>query len=454
MTGTTPSRVLTPGQARRAAVSAQRLDRARPVGPVGVGHVTRLVDRIGLLQIDSVNVLARAHLLPVFSRLGPYDVGLLDRLAGRRPRRLVEYWAHEASYLPPATYQLLRWRMERHRERNHWGRELALHPGVVDAVRDLVAERGPVTASQVHDLLGHRRGPQEGWGWHWTPAKHALEHLFNVGEIATARRTPQFERAYDLTERVLPAEVLARPVPAEADAVRELVAIAAAAHGVATLRGLADYFRLPAAPTARAVAALVADGTLEEVRVAGWSRPAYLHTAARVPRSTHARALLAPFDPLVFERRRLHEIWGMHYRIGIYTPVAQRTHGYYVLPFLLGEHLVARVDLKADRAAGVLRVRAAHAEDPAGVPGLPATGAGVWPGAAEVVAELAAELAVTAQWLGLGTVVVDGDAGGSLARDLAGHLARDVTGARDLAGPLGRDVTGRLARSPTTAAPG
>ncbi|WP_098485529.1 winged helix-turn-helix domain-containing protein [Georgenia soli] len=416
---------MTPGQARRTAVAAQGLDRPRPApGTATMAHLQRVIDRIGLLQIDSVNVLARAHLLPVFSRLGPYDTALLDRASGRAPRRLVEYWAHEASYVPPRTYQLLRWRMEQHRERGHWGRELSHQPGLVEAVRDLVAEHGPVTARELHTLLGHERGRKEHWGWNWTPAKHALEHLFEIGEVAAAGRSSQFERAYDLTERVLPPEVLASPVPERSDAVRELVRIAARAHGVATLRCLADYFRLRSDATARAVAELVEEGTLLPVRVTGLDRAAYLHADARVPRRTTARALLAPFDPLVFERRRLLDLWGMHYRIEIYTPRARRTHGYYVLPFLLGEHLVARVDLKADRGGGVLRVRAAHAESPGDVPGLVRSGSAAWPTADDVVAALAAELAEVAAWLGLDDVVVDEDAGG----DLAGELARRTPG--------------------------
>jgi uncharacterized protein len=420
-----PAETMTLGQARRTAVAAQGLDRPRPApGTATMAHLQRVIDRIGLLQIDSVNVLARAHLLPVFSRLGPYDVKLLDRASGRAPRRLVEYWAHEASYVPPRTYQLLRWRMERHRERGHWGRELSHEPGLVEAVRNLVAEHGPVTARELHAVLGHERGAKEHWGWNWTPAKHALEHLFEIGEVAAAGRNTQFERAYDLTERVLPAEVLAAPVPDEADAVRELVRIAARAHGVGSVRCLADYFRLRGDVTARAVAELVEEGALVPVRVTGWDRAAYLYAGTRVPRRTAARALLAPFDPLVFERRRLLDLWGMHYRIEIYTPQDRRTHGYYVLPFLLGEHLVARVDLKADRRDGVLRVRAAHAEAPDGVPGLVRTGSAAWPSEDDVVASLAAELGETAVWLGLDDVVVDAEARG----DLAGKLARRTPG--------------------------
>ena len=367
-----------------------------------MAHVQRLLDRIGLLQIDSVNVVARAHLLPVFSRLGPYDISLLGRASlgtPARPRRLVEYWAHEASYIPPRTYRLLRWRMEAHREHGWAASRLRETPDAFVRVLDIVAEHGPVTASQVHSLLGHERSAKVNWGWNWTVAKVALEGCFAVGAIAAAHRTSQFERAYDLTERVLPAAVLAGPELGRTESVIELVEISARAHGLGTLRCLADYFRLRIEPTRAAVAHLVATGVLEEVLVRGWDRPVYLHTEAWVPRTVSGRALLAPFDPLVFERRRLEELFGMHYRIEIYTPAHKRVHGYYVLPFLLGDRLVARVDLKADRAAGGLLVRSAFAEEEAPV------------GTAE---ELAAELRVMAQWLGLSDVVVPAGARGDL----------------------------------------
>ncbi|MEE6273424.1 winged helix-turn-helix domain-containing protein [Georgenia wangjunii] len=414
-------RTLTLAQARRVAVAAQGLDRARPA-PVTTAHVRRTVERTGLLQIDSVNVLARAHLLPLFSRLGPYDVALLERATARPPRRLVETWGHEACYVPAKTYPLL---LQTRRRWSGMGVETleSQHPGALAEVRAVVAESGPVTTREVERLLDARYAVRRGgWGWRWSVAKLALENLFDTGEITAAHRTAQFERAYDLTERVLPPAVLARGVPDPADASRELVRIAARAHGVASLRCLADYFRRPQATVRAAVADLVDAGELEPVRVHGWGRPAWLHVGARVPRRTRARALLAPFDPLVFERERLATLFGMHYRIGIYTPAAQRTHGYYVLPFLLGEHLVARVDLKADRPLGVLRVRTAYAEEP-GAPG-DAAALATWPGPGEVVTELAAELAVMAQWLGLGAVVVDPDAAG----DLTGPLRAVVGG--------------------------
>ncbi|MDD9207220.1 crosslink repair DNA glycosylase YcaQ family protein [Georgenia sp. 10Sc9-8] len=414
---------LTLAQARRVAVAAQGLDRARPrPWSADLGHLRRAVQRLGVLQIDSVNVLARAHQITLFSRLGPYDTSLVDRAAGTAPRRIVETWGHEACFVPVETYPLLTW------TRRRWGSMTDLdaqHPTAVVEVRDVLAAIGPATSRQVEQALGDRYAARgEGWGWRWSVAKRALESLFDAGEVTAAYRTPQFERAYDLTERVLPAHVTGRAVPDHADAVRALVQIAARAHGVGTVRCLSDYFRLPQAPVRRAVAELVEAGVLHPVQVAGWRRPAWLHTGARVPRRTDARALLAPFDSLVFERTRLLDLFGMHYRIGIYTPAARRTHGYYVLPFLLGEHLVARVDLKADRSAGTLLVRSAFAE-PAGAPGDDAARR-TWPAPAEVVRALAAELREMASWLGLADVVVEPGAPGDLPGPLAADLDRAV----------------------------
>lgn len=411
------TRTITLAQARRIAIAAQGLDRPRPAR-VTMRHVTRTIERIGLLQIDSVNVLARAHLLPLFARLGPYGTGLLDRAAGRAPRRIVEAWAHEASFVPVATYPFVAW------TRRRWAGmdPVALeerHPGLQRAVHEIVAVHGPLTGRQVEALVDAEHAERaDGWGWRWSAAKVALETLFDAGDLTAARRNAQFERVYDLTARVLPPHVRDRPPPAPDDAVRELTRIAARAHGVGTVRCLADYFRLGQRVTRRAVEELVDEGELEPVTVTDWDRPAWLHVAARVPRRTATRALLAPFDPLVWERRRVLELFGMHYRIGIYTPAARRAHGYYPLPFLLGEHLVARVDLKHDRDARLLRVRSAHAEEPGPDGAVRAT----WPAPAVVVVELAAELATMATWLGAGAVVVDDDAGGDLARPLRAEL--------------------------------
>lgn len=394
-------------QARRVALRAQGLDRRRREGSGGMRGFQQVIDRLGVLQIDSVNVLARAHLLPAFSRLGPYDVGLLDRAAGAAPRRLVEAWAHEASFVPPETYRLLGWRQRAYREQA-WGTiaEVPLkHAAIVDEIRGLVRDRGPVTAREVHaEYEAEHPRVRSGWGWNWTVAKRVLEFLFFTGEITAARRNAAFERCYDLTERVLPADVRALPEPAVDDAVRTLVEIGARAHGIGTVECFADYFRVKTVPGRLAVAELVEAGVLLPVRVREWERrPVYLHRDAALPRWASGRALLSPFDPLVFERRRLEELFGLRYRIEIYTPAHKRVHGYYVLPFLLGERIAARVDLKADRAAARLLVQAAHLE-----PGAPA----------DTVAELADELSLMADWLGLDQVVVAGEAHGDLVHAL------------------------------------
>ena len=413
LTMTTPApratRRMTLSAARRTALAAQGLAGPRPAGPVTAARYRSTVARLGLLQIDSVNVLARAHLVPVFSRLGPYDTTLLDRASGRAPRRLVEYWAHEASFVPPATYRLLEWRRRRYREQA-WGSisaTEATHSAEVQAVREIVAAHGPLTATEVEVHLGSAsERPADGWGWRWSVTKRALELLFFTGEITSAGRTASFERRYDLVERVLPPDVLAAPTPTDAECVRGLVEIGARAHGVGTLRCFADYFRLRGPAPRAALAELVDDGVLEPVTVAGWDRATYVHADAKTPRRAVAQTLLSPFDPLVFERQRLAELFGTHYRIEIYVPAHKRVHGYYVLPFLEGESVTARVDLKADRRAGVLRVLSAHSD----------------PGATDQTAgALAQELVVMARWLGLERVEVERS--GDLAQPVASALA-------------------------------
>jgi hypothetical protein len=395
-----PLERLSAAQARRMALAAQGFADPAPGREPDGWALRRVLDRVGLIQIDSVNVLQRAHYLPLFSRLGPYDTDLLDRAAHRAPRRLFEYWGHEASLLPVATQPLLRWRMERAGD-DAWGgmrRIQRERPELVDRVLADVRDQGPIAASEVaEEEAPARAGP---W-WDWSDVKRAFEWLFWSGQITSARRRG-FERLYDLPERVLPREVIETPTPSLEDAQRELVRIASRALGVAAERDLRDYFRLPVAEARARVAELVEGGELWPVEVEGWSVPGFVHPEARLPRSVDARALVGPFDSLIWERPRVERVFGFRYRIEIYVPKPKRVHGYYVLPFLLGDRLVARVDLKADRAAGVLRVQASHAE-----PDAPP----------ETADALAAELASMAGWLGLDGVAVQPR--GDLAAPLA-----------------------------------
>jgi len=402
------SDVLSLAQARRIAVTAQGLGRPLRAARVTPRALQRVVDTIGVLQIDSVNVLARSHQLPVFSRLGPYPLSLLDRAAGRAPRSLVEYWAHEASLVSPQTHRLLRFRMARARD-DAWGgmRSVARdQPALVEAVRSMIAEHGPLTAAAVERRLSGPPDPaardRSNWGWNWSDSKRAIEYLFWAGELSSAGRTSQFERLYDLPERVLPPHVAAAADPEPADAWRELVAIAARAHGVATEPDLRDYFRLRPEQSRPAVAELVEAGQLRPVTVEGWARPAYLHRDAVLPARVLGSALLSPFDSLVWFRDRTQALFGFRFRLEIYTPAHKRVHGYYVLPYLVGDRLVARVDLKADRparpgAAGRLLVQSAWAEPLRAKDRLTTM---------DVAQRLAADLARMAGWLGLDAVQV------------------------------------------------
>lgn len=372
-------------EARRIALAAQQF--GCPVaGPRGVHGIGALVRKLGVLQIDSVNVLVRSHYLPVFSRLGAYAQDLLDRAAyDDRRRVLFEYWGHEASLLPLELYPLLRWRMDRARRgEGTWGRlkrYATEHQSLVTAALTQIREHGALGASEL-EAAGKSSG---GW-WGWSQGKEILEWLFWTGEVTTARRR-NFERLYDLTERVLPASVVFAPTPSKEAAQRALMTIAARALGVATLRDLRDYFRLPTADAALRLLELVEEGELTPVAVAGWEQQAYLSKGARCPRSVTASALLSPFDSLIWERQRTERLFNFNYRLEIYTPASKRQHGYYVLPFLLGEELVGRVDLKSDRKRSRLQVRGGSVES--GVD------------AKRVVEPLAVQLQALAEWLGL-----------------------------------------------------
>jgi len=391
--------------ARRIAINAQGLDAARP-GAADRRHLGRLFERLGVVQIDSVNVLARAHYLPAFSRLGAYPREALEAQAWGATPSLFEYWGHEASLLPQALQPLLRWRMARARDgEGVWsgvaafGRERRAY---IDQVLARIEAQGPVTGG---DFAEGKRGAP-GW-WDWSDGKRALEWLFWAGLITTKTRRG-FERVYDLTERVLPAQIVDAPTPSEAEAHRALLLIAAKALGVATEADLRDYFRMPLAATRARLAELVEAGELTPVTVEGWGKPAYLHPQAKAPRKLAAQALLSPFDNLIWTRERTERLFGVRVRLEIYTPAHKREHGYYVLPLLQGEQVTARVDLKADRAGRALLVQAAHCE----------------PGADEAAAVdgLVAELTLMAAWLGLERVRVIG--AGDLAAALGERLGR------------------------------
>ena len=391
-------------EARRIALAAQGfLD--PPHTPPTMRTLTRAVRRTGVLQIDSVNVLQRAHYMPLYSRMGSYDVGLLTRAAQRRPRRLVEYWAHVAAYMPVELWPYMQHRMRGFEERGHEWTAIRHDEGLVASMLAEVRERGPSTARELDDGLPRRK---EHWGWNWSNSKKVLEYLFAAGRLAVAGRNAAFERLYDLPERVIPSEWFEAPTPTAEETARELLRRAARSHGVGTEHCLRDYYRMHHDPgqiglVRPAVASLVEDGELIPVRIDGWDQPAYLHRDARLPRRVVAAALLSPFDPVVWERTRTERLFGFRYRIEIYVPEAARVHGYYVLPFLLGDALVARVDLKADRRAGVLRVLGSYAEADA---------------PADTAARLHEQLELMAGWLGLSDVHVAarGDLAASLAR--------------------------------------
>jgi len=387
------------------ALAAQGFGKARPTAP-GRRHVLSTIETLGLLQIDSVNVVSRSHYLPLFSRLGDYPRALLEDVAWGKKPALVEYWGHEASLMPRALHPLFRWRMADAKAGvGVWSgvaKFLDSHPDLIAKALDEIRRRGPLSAGELE--IGAKKGPG-GW-WGWSESKRAVECLFWAGELTTATRRTGFERVYGTPEQVLPASILDTPTPSREDAHRALIARAAKAMGVATERDLRDYFRMGPAESRARIAELVEEGLLTPAKIEGWEQTAYVADGAARPRKIEARALLSPFDNLIWFRERTERIFDARIRLEIYTPAHLRTHGYYVLPFLQGDTLTARVDLKADRKAGRLLVQAAHAQPAAN---------------GETPVELAAELRLMAGWLGLGDVEVrpSGDLAGALTSALA-----------------------------------
>jgi hypothetical protein len=396
-------------RARRIALGAQGFAGPRPAGRIDRRHLRRLFDHIGVVQIDSVNVVVRSQELPLFARLGRHPRTLMaDATAAGE---VFEYWVHEASFVPTDDYHLYRWSM---RIPHRWPKFRRLsedRPDYIEEVYQRIADNGPVVSGE----LKQRVGPKGTW-WDWDDGKVALEALFHTGRLTARRRVNDFARVYDLAERTLPAEVLARPAVPEIEARKELLVRAAKHHGVGTFEDLTDYHRQRNPPCRPLIGELVEEGRLIAVEVEGWKQPAYLHPDATAPRRIAARALLSPFDSLVWNRDRTERLFGFRYRIEIYVPPPKRQHGYYVLPFLLGDELVARVDLKADRPRSALLVQSAWGE-----PGIHEP---------EVAAELLAELRLMATWLGLDTVelVGRGDLSPALRRSAGGRAPIAASG--------------------------
>lgn len=381
---------LSAAEARRIALAAQGFARARPRGAADARHMRRVISELGLLQLDFVNVLVPAHYLVVWSRLGPYERQRFDRLV-HAGGEFTEHWAHEASIVPTASWPLLAYRRHEYRP---WPQsaimQLCGRKEYLRTALEIVRERGPVVAGDLPPMPGPARRAGD---WYRSVARSALEYHFGHGNIAVAGRLPNFQRQYDLPERVIAEEVRQR-THAREDAFRALLRQAARACGIATARDLADYWRMSPKEARPRIAELMEEGTLAGVSVEGWHDTAYLHAEARLPRTVGARALLSPFDPLVWFRPRAERLFDFHYRLEIYVPAAQRKWGYYVLPFLLDDRIVARVDLKAERNAGQLQVLAAYPEE-----GIDEK---------RSVMELATELRALAEWLDLGKVRVGG----------------------------------------------
>jgi uncharacterized protein len=396
---------ISPAAARRIALAAQGFGAKRP-GAVGTRQLNLGIQKLGLLQLDSVNVFERSHYQPLFARLGAYDKALLDKLTFARRGNYVEYWAHEAAVIPVEDWPLFRFRMQFYRgyfERvdSDW---LKASDETLAWLRAELADKGPLPASKIERDVEQRRGS---W-WEWDDVKRGLEVMFRLGEVVSAGRT-NFERTYALPEQVLPPEVIAREV-SEEEAKYQLMKRAAVAHGIGTLSDLADYYRIKQTQAKDALQRLVDEGEVREVAVGGWKKPAYLHRDAKVPRRIETAALLSPFDPVVWERDRALRMFGFHYRIEIYTPAAKRIFGYYTLPVLIDDELVGRLDLKNDRQAKVLRVQSAWREE------------GARAGIAERIVPVLREIAA---WQGCESIAVADR--GDLARQLAGALGVPIT---------------------------
>ena len=401
---------VSPALARRIALAAQGFSRPLPESP-GLRQVSGVVDRLGLLQIDSVNVFERSHYLPAFSRIGDYDRALIDRLTTGGRGRMIEYWAHQAAFIPRELWPLFEFRRAEYRQKgSDWGGWVTENRTLAEWLRTELAANGPMRASEIEHDANERRGP---W-WGWSDVKRTLEMMFRTGEVVCIERR-RFERVYALPEQALSSELLGEP-PAEADAVRHLVELAASALGIGTEADLADYWRMKRAPVRAAIRDLEESGLLLPVEVPGWTTgarptPTWLHRDAKRPRRIEAAAVLSPFDPVVWFRPRTERLFDFHYRIEIYVPEPDRKFGYYSLPVLIDDRVVGRVDLKSDRQAGVLRVQSAWAE-----PGAPA----------ETAARLAPVLLRAAAWQGLGEVAVTGR--GDLSPALSSELATAKTG--------------------------
>lgn len=389
-------------EARRTALAAQGFDRTRPTGVPHQGHIRQLINRLGLLQLDFVNVLVPAHYLVVYSRLGPYDRSRLNRLV-YEGGDFIEHWAHEASIVPVEHWPHLRYRRD---DFKPWANspimKLRGKKKYLTEVLKRVKEQGALTSNDLPKMPGPKRKPGD---WHRSMPRWALEYHFGHGDVSVVDRLPNFQRVYDLPHRIIDEPLLSTQVSRH-EGQRALLAQAARAHGIASLLDLADYYRMSRKEAAPRIDELVEEGVLQVATVEGWEETAYLHRDSRIPKSITARSLLSPFDPVVWFRPRAERLFDFHYRIEIYVPEKKRKWGYYVLPFLMDERIVARVDLKADRQTGTLLVKAAHPEHDIDTE--------------KVTLALAMELGELAGWLGLDKIKVSRK--GGFARGLGSCL--------------------------------